>query len=120
MFHLKERLDDGTSILQRGSIDAMQRIHTHESPTDGYGLGWRISENHLGVRHVSHTGGMPGVTTVLSLFPSERVVVVVLTNARNAAVVRLSHELASLIMPEYGRRLRKAFLAPRHLQRQLD
>ena len=38
MFHLKERLDDGTSILKRGSIDAMQRIQTHELPTDGYGL----------------------------------------------------------------------------------
>ena len=108
MFHLKERLDDGTSILQRGSIDAMQRIHTHESPTEGYGLGWRISENHLGFRHVSHTGGMPGVTAVLSLFPSERVVVVVLTNARNAAVAGLAHELAGLVMPEYGWRLRHA------------
>jgi CubicO group peptidase (beta-lactamase class C family) len=108
MFHLKERLDDGTSILKRGSIDAMQRIQTHESPTDGYGLGWRISEDHLGFRHVSHTGGMPGVTTVLSLFPSERVVVVVLTNARNAAVVRLAQELAALVMPQYAWRLRQA------------
>jgi CubicO group peptidase (beta-lactamase class C family) len=107
MFHLKERLDDGTSILKRGSIDAMQRIHTHESPTDGYGLGWRISEDHLGFRHVSHTGGMPGVTTVLSLFPSERVVVVVLTNTRNAAVVRLAQELTGLVMPQYGWRLRQ-------------
>jgi CubicO group peptidase (beta-lactamase class C family) len=107
MFHLKERLDDGTPILKRGSIDAMQRIETPESPTDGYGLGWRISED-AGFRHVSHTGGMPGVTTVLSLFPTERLVVVVLTNTRNAAVVRLAQELAALADPQYGWRLRQA------------
>ena len=51
---------------------------------------------------------MPGVTTVLSLFPGERVVIVVLTNAPNAAVVRLAQELAALVMPQYGWRLRQA------------
>ena len=48
------------------------------------------------------------MTTVLSLFPGERVVIVVLTNAPNAAVVRLAQELAALVMPQYGWRLRQA------------
>ena len=48
------------------------------------------------------------MTTALSLFPSERVVVVVMTNARNDAVVRLAQELAGIVMPEYGWRLRRA------------
>ena len=48
------------------------------------------------------------MTTVLSLFPSERVVVVVLTSAGNPAVVPFAQELAALVMPQYGWRLRQA------------
>jgi CubicO group peptidase (beta-lactamase class C family) len=108
MFHLKEPVDDGTTILKRRSIETMQRVQTPGSSTDGYGLGWRINEDDLGFRHVSHTGGMPGVTTVLSLFPSERVVIVVLTNTRNDSIVQLARELAAFVMPQYGWRLRQA------------
>jgi CubicO group peptidase (beta-lactamase class C family) len=108
MFHLKERLDDTQPILKGRSIDEMQRIQTQLSVTDGYGLGWRISEAHSGVRHIGHTGGMPGVTTVLSLFPMQRVVVVVLTNRRSEAVVQLADKLAAAVMPHYGWQLRQA------------
>jgi hypothetical protein len=41
------------------------------------------------------------------LFPSKRVVVVVLTNTRNAAVVQLARELAAVMRP-YAWRLRQA------------
>jgi hypothetical protein len=51
---------------------------------------------------------MPGVTTVLSLFPTERVVIVVLTNKRSDVVVRLGQRLAATVMPQYGWRLREA------------
>lgn len=103
MFHLKERLDDGASILKRRSIDEMQRIQTQESSTDGYGLGWQISDDRFGIRHVGHTGGMPGVSTVLSLFPTERVVIVVLINRQSDAVaVQLAQEVAAAVMPQYA------------------
>ena len=36
-----------------------------------------------------------------------------LTNARNAAVVRLAQELAGLVMPQYGWRLRQAYRSGR-------
>jgi CubicO group peptidase (beta-lactamase class C family) len=107
MFHLKERLDDGAPLLGSRSIDRMQRIDTPGSRTEGYGLGWRIEEASPGFRHVGHTGGMPGVTTVLSLFPSERVVIVVLANKRSDAVVRLADRIAQIVMPRYAWEVRR-------------
>lgn len=108
MFHLKERLDDGASILTRRSIDEMQRVQTARSADAGYGLGWRIVDGHSAYRRVEHTGGMPGVTTVLSLFPAQRVVIVVLANRRSEAVVRLADRVAAALMPNYGWQLRRA------------
>jgi CubicO group peptidase (beta-lactamase class C family) len=108
MFHLKQQSDDTAPILMRQSIDEMQRIQTPRTGTAGYGLGWRISEEHAGFRQVGHTGGMPGVTTVLSLFPTQRVVIVVLANRQSEAVVRLAEELAAAVMPQYGWQLRLA------------
>ena len=114
MFHLKERRAGNAPILTNRSIDEMQRIHTPGSREDGYGLGWRINENRFGFRHVGHTGGMPGVTTVLSLFPAQRVVVVVLANKRSEAVVQLADMIAAAVMPQYGwqqRQLRRSIIA---------
>lgn len=101
MFHLKERLDGGALILTRRSIEEMQRIQTPESATEGYGLGWRLQDTDAAFRHVGHTGGMPGVTTVLSLYPAERVVIVVLANKRSDEVMRLAQRIAATVMPRY-------------------
>jgi hypothetical protein len=49
---------------------------------------------------------MPGVTTVLSLFPAERVVVVVLANRRSDLVVPLARRVAGAVIPAYALRLR--------------
>jgi CubicO group peptidase (beta-lactamase class C family) len=106
--HLELRRHAGPAILTRKSLRDMQRVQTPRSSTGGYGLGWQIEETRGGFRHVGHTGGMPGVTTVLSLYPSERVVVVVLTNARNPGLVRLAQQVAGAAMPLYARELASA------------
>ena len=102
MFHLKQQPAANPPVLTNRSIDEMQRIQTPGSPTDGYGLGWRIKDDQSDFRHVGHTGGMPGVTTVLSLFPAQRVVVVVLANKRSEAIAQLAEMIAAAVMPEYG------------------
>jgi CubicO group peptidase (beta-lactamase class C family) len=106
MFHLKERVDGSTPLLAHASIEEMQRLQTPGSSTAGYGLGWRIDDTRPGLRQVGHTGGMPGVTTVLSLYPTERLVIVVLTNKRNDKVVPLANEIAARVLPHYAWRLR--------------
>jgi CubicO group peptidase (beta-lactamase class C family) len=75
-------------LLADPTIDLMQRLATPGDTANGYGLGWGVDDA-LGIRRVQHTGGMPGVSTVLSLHPSERVAVVVLPNQSTGLVLRI-------------------------------
>ena len=75
MFHLKNHLPDQRAILNDTTIDLMQRA----VPPATYGLGWIVTERE-GQRIVAHTGGMPGVQTVLAMYPTEDIAIVVLTN----------------------------------------
>jgi CubicO group peptidase (beta-lactamase class C family) len=117
MFHLKNRLPDQRRILADSTIDAMQRVYTPDTASGGYGLGWLIARDDNGYRRVSHTGGMPGVATVLNLYPSENVAIVVLTNKSDGAPFRVAEEIAAAILPRYAatraeRRARQAAAPP--------
>jgi CubicO group peptidase (beta-lactamase class C family) len=117
MFHLKNRLPDQRRILADSTIDAMQRVYTPDTASGGYGLGWLIARDDNGYRRVSHTGGMPGVATVLNLYPSENVAIVVLTNKSDGAPFRIAEEIAAAILPRYAatraeRRARQAAAPP--------
>jgi CubicO group peptidase (beta-lactamase class C family) len=106
MAHLEAPRDGRVRpVVSDRSRREMQRIHAAQSATSGYGLGWRIEETRSGLRQVGHTGGMPGVTTVLALYPAERVVVVVLTNTRSAVAVELARRIAARMMPLRAREL---------------
>jgi beta-lactamase family protein len=117
MFHLKSHLPDQQRILADSTIDAMQRIHTPDSTNGGYGLGWLIAPDENGYRKVSHTGGMPGVNTVLALYPSENLAVVVLANQVGATPFRIADEIVASMLPRYAaeraaRRARQAAATP--------
>jgi CubicO group peptidase (beta-lactamase class C family) len=94
-------------MLRAESIREMQRVHAEIDVGSGYGLGWQIDDDG-GFRQVGHTGGMPGVTTVLTLFPAERVVVVVLANKRSDLIVPVAHRLTAAVIPAYAWHLREA------------
>ncbi|MCB1021351.1 MAG: beta-lactamase family protein [Acidobacteria bacterium] len=93
------------SVLSAESIAKMQQPIADVAPGSGYGLGWRIDEDRMGVRTVSHTGGMGGVATSLVLAPEHGLVVVVLTNASSGLAHEISHETFAALIPEYRRRL---------------
>ena len=80
MFHLQDHLPDQAQILTDASIDAMHQPTMKISDNGGYGIGWFTEDRPDGYHVVSHTGGMPGVTTMLMLVPSEDIAVVVLMN----------------------------------------
>lgn len=108
MFHLKERLPGQRRILTDASIEAMQRIETPPGAEEAYGFGWFIEADDHGYRRVYHSGSMPGVSTMLNLYPSERLAVVVLINALDReARVRIAQELAAAVLPRYAERLRE-------------
>lgn len=101
MFHLKDHLKDQRPILTDQRLDEMHRVQTPGDTTGGYGLGWAINYEQ-GYRVVSHTGGMPGVSTTLKLFPEEDVAIVVLANGGAVAPHRAVFHLAGAVLPRYN------------------
>lgn len=101
MFHLKNRLPDQRRILADSTVDLMQRIHTPDTTGLEYGLGWVITRDDNGYRVVSHSGGMPGVATMLRLYPAENVAIVVLANKSGAAPSRIAEEIAAAVLSRY-------------------
>jgi CubicO group peptidase (beta-lactamase class C family) len=109
MFHLKQQPRDAPAtwkrVLADSTIERMQRIATPGDSSSGYGLGWFVDDD-LGIRRVRHTGGMPGVATILSLYPTQGLVVVVLSNQSSGLPGRIATEIASAVLPpSYGRAL---------------
>ena len=98
MFHLKDHLSDQKAILKDETID---RMHQPISPAQ-YGLGWAVLADDNGYLRYNHTGGMPGVATVLNLYPAERLAVVVLTNASGGNIGRIANEIAATVLPKYA------------------
>jgi CubicO group peptidase (beta-lactamase class C family) len=105
MFHLKNRLPEQRRILNDTTIDLMQRA----VPPANYGLGWIVTERD-GQRIVAHTGGMPGVATVLAMYPAENVAIVVLTNM-SADIGRVYREIERVVLPRYAEGRRRARVA---------
>lgn len=100
MFHLKEHLPEQQRILADSTIDLMHRSATPPSGSGsgGYGLGWG-SMDEFGFLRVHHTGGMPGVSTILAIYPAERTAVVVLANRGSAPVERILQEILAVTFP---------------------
>jgi hypothetical protein len=102
MLHLKTTPRDAPAgasrFLADSTIDLMQRVATPGDTANGYGLGWGVDDA-LGIRRIQHTGGMPGVSTVLSLYPTERVAVVVLSNQSTGLVGRVAADIAAAVLP---------------------
>ncbi|SHG64018.1 serine hydrolase [Flavobacterium johnsoniae] len=83
--------DPKTTLFSLKNHKEMWRIHTvQESDEDprynfhfnGYGLGWQVS-NEKGNLKVSHTGGLPGMLSIVTMYPDLNLGIVVLTNTEN-------------------------------------
>jgi hypothetical protein len=114
MYHLGARLPGQRQILARESVEDMQRDVARESPDATRGLGWGI-RSVFGVRRISHSGSMPGVSTMLALYPEEQVVVAVLLNKSvPAATDAIVTEISAIMLPRFasGLRARRAAARP--------
>jgi CubicO group peptidase (beta-lactamase class C family) len=100
MFHMKNRLDDQKAILSDDSIDAMQQPTATLAGKPGtYGIAWGLRNGFNGYRTVSHTGGMPGVSTSLILVPEANIAVSVLCNARSNLPDAIAETILKHILP---------------------
>jgi CubicO group peptidase (beta-lactamase class C family) len=79
------------SLFSLKNHNEMWRIHTvtevnpnprYNSHFSGYGLGWGLSDAKGNLR-VSHTGGLPGMLSVVMMYPDLNLGIVILTNTEN-------------------------------------
>ncbi|MBX6363370.1 MAG: beta-lactamase family protein [Gemmatimonadetes bacterium] len=108
MFHLKDHLKDQKRILKDATIDEMQRLSTPPGSELGYGLGWIVTPGYNGYLRVSHTGGMPGVATALTLYPEADLAIVVLLNRSNPLVATVTDDIAEVLLGTKFASARKA------------
>jgi len=57
-----------------------------------YGLGWRLRDYH-GRKIVTHTGGLAGMSSQITLVPAEKLGIVILTNSEADLMAALSYRL---------------------------
>jgi CubicO group peptidase (beta-lactamase class C family) len=84
---------DGTRVLSKSSVRAMQRSVVPLCPHSrfgihGWGLGWSLMK-WSGQRVYGHTGASPGVFSFLCIIPDENIVVALLANGGGFRAVSL-------------------------------
>lgn len=104
MFHLKAHLSDQKAILKDETIDEMQKATAEMGSNTGYGIGWITNEYPGGRRSVSHSGGMGGVSTLLRLYPAEKIAIVVLSNASSNLPGQVMERIVAIVAPEAARK----------------
>lgn len=107
MFQLKDEIRGQRKILQPSTIDQMQRVATPPHGEKDYGFGWFVNDLDKPFAKVSHTGGMPGVSTVLNLYPKQDLAIVVLANSRSHDVDEIAAQIAESVLPEFTTAIRE-------------
>ena len=107
MFHANQRQTDQRAILEKSSIDEMQKPTADIGDGRRYGVGWFIDDDEYGYHTVSHTGGMGGVRTRLTLVPKEGIVVAALCNYSSSLPLNITREILGTLLPDYGVSWRK-------------
>lgn len=104
LFHLKAHLRDQQAILSDEAIDEMHRSTSGGDPNRdaSYGFGFFVGDD-SGYRTVAHGGGMGGVSTNLTLFPDERLAVVVLSNANSSLTREVYERIVAAMLPRWRR-----------------
>ncbi len=102
MFHLKNHLKDQKPILKDKTIDTMRQAIDSKVPDSEYGFGWGWAESY-GYRVVNHNGGIAGVSTRLTLIPSENIASVLLCNGGNIDPWDIESAIFAALLPEYAK-----------------
>jgi len=110
MFHLKDQLPDQQQILDNEAIDLMHRAATPmDNPGKFYALGFVRTTDEYGFMSIGHGGGMPGVRTIMRIYPTEDLAVVVLTNCSPAdvpgekdAITQIEEDIVAALVPSYA------------------
>jgi CubicO group peptidase (beta-lactamase class C family) len=88
-----------TRILTEESARIMQNLTVEgDEPGRKYGIGW-WGDSTMGRRNFSHSGGGPGMGVMLSAYPDDKIITVVLTNYFGAMAPEVTKRLAHVLFP---------------------
>ncbi|HMH42471.1 MAG TPA: serine hydrolase [Pyrinomonadaceae bacterium] len=90
---LDQALNDG-KFLSAKTQDTMTTV-----VSGNYGYGWFVNKQ-FNRRAVSHPGGVPGFSAMITRFPDERVLIVLLSNLENSQIIRAGNDLAAIVFGE--------------------
>jgi CubicO group peptidase (beta-lactamase class C family) len=99
MFHGGDRQADQKEIISDEWRKKMQEPTFESGKNQHYGIGWVIDKDPQGETRVSHSGGMGGVNTLLTVVPAKHVVVVALANSNSPLPFSLSKEILDILLP---------------------
>jgi serine beta-lactamase-like protein LACTB len=84
-------------LLDRGTLEQMWTAQkTRDGIPTQYGLGWEL-HTIAGQRVVAHTGGQPGLSTILFMLPERNVAVALMCNLNGAALPKLASQIATVL-----------------------
>jgi len=95
------------NILSSAHLQNMQQYREpdalfHYYEDTYYGLGWYVRDSDKGQKVVWHEGGMMGASTVLKLFPKEKMAIALLTNTYAPSLLReITDSLVTEFIPKY-------------------
>jgi CubicO group peptidase (beta-lactamase class C family) len=77
-------------------LSASQQNEAYIPVKNNYGYGWGI-DSIEGKRRLSHGGGIPGYITILSRVPADEVTIILLSNASNESVGKISNDIYAIL-----------------------
>ena len=64
-----------------------------------YGYGWFVNKQ-FGRVAISHPGGVPGSAAMITRYPEDRLLIVMLSNMENSRIIRASSDLGAIVLGE--------------------
>lgn len=98
-------LGHGPGLLSREAREEMRRRTAFIDATRGYGFGWGVNEDRLGLRVVQHTGFMGGVSAVLTLVPELDLAIAVAINGQTDRAWKSAENVLAALHPDFRARL---------------
>ena len=93
--HMNGGVWNGVRILNESTVELMHKAHFSPNDKYNYGLGWQITKKYFGKKEVFHSGGWPGVQTLVKIKPNDDTAVIIFTNC-------LDSELHSKLLERYA------------------
>ena len=86
------------TALRSGKLLGLEYMNAMFTPDNGsMGLGWFIRTSKDGNRFYEHTGGNPGVTSIVRIYPTDELVIIALSNFENTKATKLAEGISQVM-----------------------